>query len=89
MEERYYVIVFPNAHTAMAAQKRLNDRQIPIFMMPTLRELSDSCGLSIRFLPADLYRVRQALAEDDLLRERCQLYLVRHRDKGRRLIEKA
>ena len=40
MEETYCVITFPNSHTAMAAQKLLAECQIPIFMMPTLRELS-------------------------------------------------
>lgn len=89
MEETYCVITFPNSHTAMAAQKLLAECQIPIFMMPTLRELSDSCGLSIRFNPADSRHVRFALAEDALLRDRHQIYLVSHDANGCRIIEKA
>lgn len=87
MDESYYLLTFPNAHTAMAAQKILQEKGIPLFMLPTLRELSDSCGLSIRFRPQDLGQVRRLLAEDALLKKNHQLYSVRQ-EKNQRQIKK-
>lgn len=43
----YYLITFTNTHTAIAAQKFLTDK-IDFCIMPTLREISNSCGISIR-----------------------------------------
>ncbi len=44
---KYYLFVFPNTHSAIAGQKHLEGK-IPFSVMPTLREISDSCGISIR-----------------------------------------
>lgn len=43
----YYLITFANTHTAIAAQKYLKER-ISFQIMPTLREISDSCGISLK-----------------------------------------
>lgn len=43
----YYLISFSNTHTAMAAQKFFTGK-IDFCIMPTLREISHSCGISIR-----------------------------------------
>lgn len=44
---KYYLITFANTHTAISAQKYLAGK-IPFVVMPTLREVSDSCGISLK-----------------------------------------
>ncbi|MSS62891.1 DUF3343 domain-containing protein [Velocimicrobium porci] len=43
----YFLITFANTHTAISTQKFLTGK-INFCIMPTLRELSQSCGISIR-----------------------------------------
>lgn len=42
----FYVISFANTHSAMEAQKQLKGRYA-ITVIPTLREVSQSCGISV------------------------------------------
>ena len=42
----FYVISFENTHPAMEAQKQLKSRY-SITVIPTLREVSQSCGISV------------------------------------------
>ena len=42
----FYVISFENTHSAMEAQKQLKSRY-SITVIPTLREVSQSCGISV------------------------------------------
>lgn len=51
-EMEYGTIAFQNTHTAMQAQAILQNN-FSISVMPTLRALSMSCGISVRFLPED------------------------------------
>lgn len=43
----YYLITFSNTHSAIAAQSFLKDK-LPFIVMPILREMSSSCGISIK-----------------------------------------
>lgn len=62
MTQEYYVIVFSSTHTAIAAQKYLSSF-IKVVIMPTLREISDSCGISIRIIPEDFNKVSLLMKE--------------------------
>lgn len=53
----YYVIAFANTHSAMVADKRLN-KKYSIMMIPTLREISAGCGISIKIAPEDIEGVK-------------------------------
>lgn len=46
----YYLAVFDSTNAAILAQKLLDD--LAPVMMPTLREISASCGMSLRLEPA-------------------------------------
>lgn len=48
--EEYYLAVFESMNQAVAAQRLL--RGLEPVVMPTLREISASCGMSLR-IPAD------------------------------------
>lgn len=43
----YYLFIFHSTHDAIASKQYL-EQKIPIMIMPTLREISSSCGISIR-----------------------------------------
>lgn len=56
----YYLITFSNTHTAIAVQKFLKDK-LPFFVMPTLREISSSCGISLKITEASLEEIMALL----------------------------
>lgn len=49
---KYYLITFANTHTAISTQKFLEGK-IPFVVMPTLREISSSCGISLKIEAID------------------------------------
>lgn len=58
----YYLITFANTNTAMAAQKGLKGK-LDFHIMPTLREISGSCGISIKIQPSFLEEAQLLLME--------------------------
>lgn len=48
LEKEFYVIVFESTHHAIKTENRLKTK-FPIETIPTPREISASCGLSIKF----------------------------------------
>lgn len=63
MRDTYYVIAFGNTHVAIKVQKALNEKGFRIDMMPTLREITAGCGLSVRFTPENLESIKRAVTE--------------------------
>lgn len=66
MEENFYVISFDSTHHAIKAEKLFKERNLNIKMMPTPREITASCGLSIRFEAGDLYEVKDIISKEEL-----------------------
>lgn len=60
--EAYCLFVFDSTHAAIAGQKCLSG-QVRAVVMPTLREISASCGISLRVAPEDALRARRLLPE--------------------------
>ena len=52
----YYMLTFSTTHDAIQAEKRLGER-LPVAVMPTLRQVSASCGISLRIEEADWPRL--------------------------------
>jgi len=61
--DEYSVILFHSAAHALRAEKVLQGAGIPNKMIPTPRQLSSDCGMSLRFNRADEARVAGILAE--------------------------
>lgn len=53
MDKIFYVIAFESTHVAIKTEKELMDK-IKIEMIPTPREISASCGISLKFSTEDL-----------------------------------
>lgn len=67
MKEGFYVITFDSTHHAIKGEKLLKDMGIEIKMIPTPREITASCGLSIRFEPQALETVKSGIRNSELL----------------------
>lgn len=57
---KYCLIAFENTHAAMTTEKHLKDL-VKISIMPTLREISMGCGISVKFACEDLEKVIEAM----------------------------
>ncbi|WP_061214749.1 DUF3343 domain-containing protein [Syntrophomonas wolfei] len=50
----YALLTFASTSHALKAEKLLKSRQADFLVIPTLREISTSCGLSIKIAPTNL-----------------------------------
>lgn len=75
----YYLLTFLNTHAAMAAQKYL-DGKISFYVCPTLRELSASCGISLRINNSDYDRIEDIMKDFPLGRDMYQIYFITKTD---------
>ena len=66
MEETFYVISFDSTHHAIKAEKLFKEHNLNIRMMPTPREITASCGLSLRFEVGDLEEVEDIINQEEL-----------------------
>jgi len=48
MNKEFYIIAFSSTHAAIKAEKKLKDK-FKVDIIPTPREISASCGISIKF----------------------------------------
>ena len=59
MEETiFYVITFNSIHHAIKGEKILIDKGLNVRTIPTPREISTSCGLSIKFDEYNLNKIK-------------------------------
>jgi len=65
-DETYCVVAFNSTHHAIKGEKKLQDKGVKIKTIPTPREITASCGLSIRFEPDLLHEVKEIIDEDRL-----------------------
>ena len=70
--QEYGLLTFSSTHTALRAEVLLRD--LNVRMMPTLREISASCGISLRLRPEDGEAALARLADAGL--DGWQLYRV-------------
>lgn len=59
--ERFILITFASTHSAMKSEKILAEMK-PI-MMPTLRQISSSCGMSLKIAKEHYEKAKLALEE--------------------------
>ncbi len=60
-----YIISFNSTHHAIKIEKLLKENNISCTTIPTPREISASCGLSIRFLENNLEIVEEKVIGND------------------------
>jgi len=62
MNKEFYVIVFASTHQAIQTEKEMIDK-VKVQMIPTLREISAHCGVSLKFQTDFLEEVKAYLQE--------------------------
>ncbi len=62
-----YIISFNSTHHAIKSEKILEGKNIKFTTIPTPREISASCGISIRFLKDDLDNIIKIFSDEDTL----------------------
>ncbi len=80
--------MFQRPGDAALAQRSLLEQKLKVAMMPTPRDISVSCGLSLRFSLQDADSVRAALCELFPEPERCSFFLS-CTEQGRRTFRPA
>lgn len=74
-KNEYYMLSFQSTHAAMGAERALS-RVVPVRTMPTLRQVSASCGISLRVEPEHWPALRAFLEGGGLPREEYLLFRV-------------
>lgn len=74
----YYLITFHSTHAAIGTQKYLTGEGEKIMIMPTLREISASCGISIRVNPQDFTSVLKKMPPPGMEENSFQYYHIQN-----------
>lgn len=61
-----YIVSFNSTHQAIRSDKLFGELNIKSTTLPTPREITASCGISIRFLQEDLENVNKVLKENSI-----------------------
>lgn len=75
------VIVFDSTHFAIFAEKTLKNFDIKADIIPTPREISASCGLSIKFSYEDLEKIKDIIVNQNITIN--GIYEISDKEKGR------
>lgn len=65
-KEEYGIITFNSTHHAISGEKVFKNNEIPFKTIPTPREITLSCGLSILFSIEDIEKVKELHADEVL-----------------------
>lgn len=72
--KEYYLFTFVSTAQALKAERVLKLAALEHMMIPTPREISTSCGLSIKLFPDDRERCQQLMADKQVALE--QIYHI-------------
>lgn len=67
--EIFNLIAFNSTNNAMRAEKELKNKDIEVKVLPVPREITASCGLSIKIKEEDLDKVREVLSTGEIMVE--------------------
>ena len=82
---RMFVVSFNSTHHAMRSEKLL-EKDFSIMVMPTPREISASCGISLRVNEDDIEAITEVLKKNDV--DYGGVYCIIKSDDGLRKAEK-
>lgn len=61
-----YIISFNSTHQAIKCDKVFGKNKIDYTVLPTPREISQSCGMSIRFLLEDIDTIKEIIEQNQI-----------------------
>ena len=80
-----YIVSFNSTHHAIRLDKTLQESGIRATTLPTPREITASCGISIRFLYNDIDKVKKTLNENSI--EYKGIYKIKKLENGTKQVE--
>lgn len=83
--DRYIVFTFATTSQALKAERVMQEAGARFMVMPTLREISASCGLSLKIPPENFAEYRQHLLDKKVIID--AVYQVKQ-EGGERQLEK-
>ena len=81
-----YIVSFNSTQYAMRADKLIRENNITSTTLPTPREITASCGISIRFLNDDLDKVSSILKDNSV--EFKGIYHIKRLENGQKEVNK-
>ena len=81
-----YIVSFNSTQYAMRADKLIRESNITSTTLPTPREITASCGISIRFLKEDLEKVSSILKDNSV--EFKGIYHIKRLENGQKEVNK-
>lgn len=81
-----YIVSFNSTHQAIRTDKLFEELNIKATTLPTPREITASCGISIRFLSEDLDKINKILQENSI--EYKGIFHIVKLEDGRKHVEK-
>lgn len=82
--ESFCVVVFESTHDAIKTEKAIK-ASVKVELIPTPREISASCGLSVKFAPGEVDQVREIVKSVGSDRKR--LFEIDYDADGRKAVE--
>ena len=80
-----YIVSFNSTHHAMRLEKLLSEASLRATTLPTPREITASCGISIRFLYEDINNLKNILIENNI--EYKGVYKITRLENGLKEVE--
>ena len=80
--ERYYLFAFDSPHAAISAQRLLDP--LGAVVMPTLRSITCSCGMSLRLREESVENAKEIMKASNIDPALYRLYLVEQEGKETR-----
>lgn len=80
-----YIVSFNSTHHAIRLDKTLQEAGIRATTLPTPREITASCGISIRFLYEDIDSIKKVLNENSI--EYKGIYKIKRLENGTKQVE--
>lgn len=81
-----YIVSFNSTHHAIRTDKLFEEKGIKSTTLPTPREITASCGISIRFLYEDIEKVREIIEENNI--EYKGIYNINRLENGTKEVKK-
>lgn len=81
-----YIVSFSSTHHAIRTDKLLGENGIKCTTLPTPREITASCGISIRFSYDDIEKVENILEENSI--EYKGIYNISKLENGSKEVKK-
>lgn len=61
-----YIVSFNSTHHAIRSEKLFGEKGLKVMALPTPREITASCGISIKFSFEDIEKIKTILIENNV-----------------------